>query len=222
MTTPVRHRVASCDQHIRYRAGCPNCQARASRQQNSRSRAIAYGTWQPTLVDATPARERITHLHDVYGMSLRHIARAAACSGNAIQRIATGQARCERDVLSRVLNVQPEEAHGDQRVPAIGSARRLQGLAVTGHSPKHIAGLLDVDPEQVREWRRLKWQQIAARHHHAIARLAARLDGTRGPSEHSRQIASRRGWVPLAAWDDIDNPNEHPQGVLHHNQRKAA
>jgi cobalamin biosynthesis protein CbiG len=55
------------------------------------------------------------------------------------------------------------------------------------------------------------------RHVHELAvRMAAlydELSATPGPSEVAARHARERGWAPPLAWDDIDDPEDRPQGV---------
>ncbi|MET7808616.1 hypothetical protein [Micromonospora chersina] len=64
-TSPVRSsaggalrftgRVNGCDEHSRFQAGCTDCVENSRAWQQFRRRAIAYGQWQPCLVDADPS-----------------------------------------------------------------------------------------------------------------------------------------------------------------------
>ncbi|MFI1194045.1 hypothetical protein ACH4T9_12420 [Micromonospora sp. NPDC020750] len=101
--------------------------------------------------------------------------------------------------------------HQAGRVPSIGAARRLQGLAVQGFGAVDLTPRFDVHREQLRRWRRPLHPLILRRTHNEIAALTSQLDGTRGPSRRARSIAHREGWHPLAAWNDIDDPDDVPQ-----------
>lgn len=104
-------------------------------------------------------------------------------------------------------------------VPAIGAARRLQALALAGYEAVDVAARMGVHREQIRRWRNPIAPTISRRRHNDIAALARQLDGTVGPSRRARTIAHGEGWQPLAAWDDIDNPDEQPQTREPHHQR---
>ena len=60
------------------------------------------------------------------------------------------------------------------------------------------------------EIRRGVTTRVSAAHHHAIAATYEALCGRFGTSGAARARAARLGWVPPWAWDDIDDPGEHP------------
>jgi len=101
--------------------------------------------------------------------------------------------------------------HQPQLVPAIGAARRLQALAAIGHDAVRLAGPLHTTPKQVRDWRTPTCPTITRRRHNNIRDLAEHLAETRGMSRMARTVAHHNGWVPLAAWDDIDDPDALPR-----------
>lgn len=148
------------------------------------------------------------------------------CDNHQLYR--AGCPRCQASNRARRRAVYRAQAYGIHQpghVPAIGAARRLQALAAIGYEAAHLAPMLGVGPVAVRRWRSHTTPTITRRRHNDIAALAARLDGTQGPSRRARTIALHQSWAPLAAWDDIDNPDEQPQGALnlnHTNQRKVA
>jgi hypothetical protein len=45
-----------------------------------------------------------------------------------------------------------------------------------------------------------------------IDEVYQKLCMTRGPSQNSREYAARHHWPPPLAWDNIDDPNELPDG----------
>ncbi|MBM0235920.1 hypothetical protein JNW88_00260 [Micromonospora sp. ATA32] len=100
--------------------------------------------------------------------------------------------------------------HQPALVPATGAARRLQGLAAEGHEARHLANRLGVNCTLIVRWRTPAITEITRRRHHDIAELTERLASTPGTSRLARTIAHRNGWVPVAAWDDIDDPDEVP------------
>ncbi len=104
-------------------------------------------------------------------------------------------------------------------VPSIGSARRLQAFAFAGYEARDLAARFDVDREQIRRWRTPMAPTITRRRHNDIVNLAYQLHGTTGPSRLARTLAHNEGWQPLAAWDDIDDPDEQPQTREAHHQR---
>ncbi|MEV1013735.1 hypothetical protein AB0I89_23580 [Micromonospora sp. NPDC049801] len=109
--------------------------------------------------------------------------------------------------------------HAPGLIPAVGAARRLQALAVAGYEAVDIGTRLGVHREQIRRWRTPTAPTISRRRHNDIAALTRQLAGTVGPSRTARTVAHQKGWQPLAAWDDIDNPDEQPQVREAHHHR---
>lgn len=116
---------------------------------------------------------------------------------------------------SRVTTVHQRTAHAvlallpsrpPARVPSIGTVRRLQALAVMGWPTAHIgaiAGLPRVNGLMAGGLKR-----IPRAHAAAIDAVFRTLRDTDGPSQLSRSVAARNGWVPACAWNDIDDPDE--------------
>lgn len=123
-----------------------------------------------------------------------------------------------RERRRAVYRAQAYGTHQPGHVPALGAARRLQALSALGYEAVHIAPLLNVHPDVVRRWRSHDRPTITRRRHNDITALADRLDGIPGPSRRARTIAHRKQWVPLAAWDDIDNPADKPHVRAPHQQ----
>ncbi len=107
-------------------------------------------------------------------------------------------------------------------VPAAGSARRLEALALLGWSFSVLAGRLGVDPQNLH---RVRLQpRILASKAAAIAVLFDELWATPAPagskgerisSSRTMRMAVRRGYVPALGWDDdeIDDPVAVPVAV---------
>lgn len=126
--------------------------------------------------------------------------------------------RTVHNVLNnRVTTVHQRTAHAilalrpsrpPARVPSTGTVRRLQALAVMGWPATHIgaiAGLPRVNGLMAGDLKR-----IPRAHATAIDAVFRTLRDTDGPSQLSRSVAVRNGWVPASAWRDIDNPDDTP------------
>lgn len=116
---------------------------------------------------------------------------------------------------SAILQLRPEDA--PNRVPAIGTTRRIQALAVMGWPISHIADLAGIRGTQVNELMAGRRKRIPRDQAEAVDRVFRERWMQPGPNARTRTIAARNGWVPALAWDDIDNPDEQPTGL-----RKAA
>lgn len=216
----------TCEQHPSYQKNCHACRQKSSLRTRAYARATAYG-WRTRdkLLPADPARAHLVRLHTEHHISYRRAAAMAGLSHSPVQKIATGaQRRATQTTINAILTVQPDKLRRAPRgkALAVGAARRLQGLTYLGWRAEDLAPLIGADTETVRRWRRGFFPAIAPERHEQIAAVADRLDGTRGPSSIAHHRAVSFGWVPISAWDDIDNPDEQPQGALNHNQRKVA
>jgi len=116
--------------------------------------------------------------------------------------------------------------HGDEarrRVDATGSRRRIQALKLMGWTLEEIAavcGWKTPAAVSVVMQRAKVLRGTAARVEEAHEELWSRwlrgeLDGQveSGLRRRSIEQAQRQGWVPSAAWNDIDNPRERPKGI---------
>ena len=100
--------------------------------------------------------------------------------------------------------------------PAIGITRRITALHALGWAGPAIAAEAGISINTLR--RSATTAQGSSTHapHSAVIAAFDRLCMTR-PEGHyanrTRAMARRRGWPPPLAYDDIDNPDEQPQGV---------
>lgn len=106
-------------------------------------------------------------------------------------------------------------------VPSIGVQRRVRALMRLGWSGKQIAQAAGWSSEQCLQYAMKKesclrgtWLKVAE----AYDRMSMTLPPERTSKEkwqvsRTRGHAERSGWPPPLAWDNIDDPNEHPKGV---------
>jgi hypothetical protein len=143
--------------YVADRCRCASCRKANLQHARARSRAVAYGVWQP-YADAAPVREhlhelrraglgveRIIALSGVGSGTVRQLLYASAHSGGPPTRLRTGTAR-------KLLALRPE-----RDVPADGSlcdasstAERLRELLADGWSLAHLARLLGTDAKRLR------------------------------------------------------------------------
>ena len=109
------------------------------------------------------------------------------------------------------------------KVPVYRAQRRIQALLALGWSAREIAeagGLPDGrDVTRILNGRTRadepKW--VERKTFTAICRAYDRLAMTIPPPKHARDRDRRRalakGFAPPLAWDDIDNPYDHPKGL---------
>ena len=114
-----------------------------------------------------------------------------------------------------------EQAYGRWKpflVDSMGTRRRIQALQAIGWSQPKIAALLGV---RVRSWpwmasphllvERATRDRVAALYEQLWNQPAPRdTPHNRQSDTRSRNLAAARGWLPPAAWDDIDTDPEPP------------
>lgn len=201
-----------CQEHKEYAAGCAACRQAAATRARARYRASSYGWLPAARISADDARQHITTLHEQHGMSLALIAGEAGVAFSTVRNISVGvTVESKPTTVYAILAVRPVPAplpHG--LTWSAGAARRLQSLALGFYSSEEVAPMLGTIPEVVRRWRIRKTPMITVEWHDAIADLTRTLDGARGDNRRAHNYAVRQGWVPLAAWDDIDDPEATP------------
>lgn len=99
-------------------------------------------------------------------------------------------------------------------IPAIGTVRRIQALVRMGWPMPVLSERLGAaTPQTIQNLARKPRARIRVATAQKIAALYDELAMTPGPSRVSATRARNRGWPAPLAWDDIDNPNERPQGT---------
>lgn len=96
-------------------------------------------------------------------------------------------------------------------VPAVGSTRRLRGLAVMGHSMVTIAAETGLHTSHVYGIcaGRLQWVHVdTAAKITAVYRRLSSVIPTGPQAGRVRNASVRKGWVSVADWRDIDDPAE--------------
>jgi transcriptional regulator with XRE-family HTH domain len=100
---------------------------------------------------------------------------------------------------------------------ATGACRTARGLAVHGYTVDQIAAAAGVSDRLIAALQAGK-DTIRTSKDRALRAAAERLIAAPPPTgwsaSRARSAARRNGWVPLLAWDDIDDPNAQPTGVL--------
>lgn len=108
----------------------------------------------------------------------------------------------------------PASLPDETKVPAAGAVRRVQSLLALGWTHEHIreasggfhSGRLLSDRVGPRRW-------ISAGNWRRVDQAFRTLSARRGPNSRAAGMARGLGYVPPAAWDDIDDPRERPKGV---------
>lgn len=89
--------------------------------------------------------------------------------------------------------------------------RRLRALHAQGFTTEQIANTINATVDQVTDWTRDPSTTIPTHHVHSIIRAYRAIDNaTGGVLRPGTTTPHPDGWLPPAAWDNIDNPHEQP------------
>lgn len=116
---------------------------------------------------------------------------------------------CRTEHAARERNRRRMKAYGrhEGRVDPRGTQRRIQGLQILGWRAQEIGDAANgMRQEVVREILKATWVQAATRDRIRQATETLLAQGT-GPSPITARRAKAKGWVPVHAYDDIDNDN---------------
>ena len=107
-------------------------------------------------------------------------------------------------------------------VPITGTRRRLQALHAIGWSQAKLAVLLGRQVRSIQQWVHTPDMQVERGTHNRVLALYEQLwnqtpprasQFDRQPYSRSLNYAAAHGWLPPAAWDDIDTDPEPPVAV---------
>ena len=205
---------------------CPICSTAKYRAvKKTRYRRALAGA--PLSTDAEPVRQHVNKLRAA-GLSVRTIAERANVPYTTLCPIIWGEPAAgvppRERVLVRTANALLKVRIGfipcDGLVPAIGIARRLQALSVTGWPPRALAERLPVNAKTIRKIQLGDTRRVEAPTAHAVIALYSVLwnaspleaEVTRSAYTKETRRAQRYGWSRAADWDDdeIDNPDANP------------
>ena len=209
----------NCPSLTTYRHGCrcPECVAVAARY--AKGLEFDWHRGIKRLVDAKPAHDHINMLLAA-GMRPAEIARAIGYTKQLTVATLLKQGRIRRSTMQRVLAVAPPTTPDDLAlVSPIGATRRLRALTVMGWSQVGISVESGLNECTISELINGHSQQIRYGTHRAVAAVYERLCMSHGGSNRAWLRGLRNKWAPPLAWDDIDDPNEIPQGMK---RRKVA
>lgn len=211
----VRH--GTIRRYSAYRCRCGSCKGAKSRYDVNRRRLMAYGQW-TAYGDAGAVREHIAALID-RGLSATAIADLAGVNVDCVLRVLGAEhVRGPLDINARSLlavTFNLDAIPARVMVDATGTRRRVQAMAVMGYSLSAQSALLG---RTVNNYHKvLRNPKVFAETARAVRDLARELAMTPAPPSHgatlARRMAARSGWLPMVAWDDIDDPREKPKGV---------
>lgn len=147
------------------------------------------------------------------GWTEPEIAAAAGIDRRTVYSVVTAsRPHVHQRTAEAILALAP--AHAPNRVPALGTMRRLQALAAMGWPLAHIGHIAGMHSTKVNDLVAGRRKRIPRAQANAVDQMFRALHNTPGPSPKTRTAAARNGWVPAAAWTDIDNPDAQPATAL--------
>lgn len=196
--------------------GCPCPLCRAAENRYDKRRRFLNATGRTANVPAQPVANHLEALFAA-GAGWTQLSAASDVSCSVISRIRRGlQPTVRRAVAARLLAIQPGDAIPPGRpIPTTGTVRRIRALMALGHGLLEVGAAANIEHSMMTGLLNERQNTVAR---HVAERLAAayrKLATTTGTSTRSRNRAAREGWAPPAAWDDIDNPDAHPDWTGH-------
>lgn len=170
-----------------------------------RSRAIAYGTWESSVIDGGHVAAHLAELAAA-GRSRRWISRTSGVSHNIIARMLDRPgAKISRHNADRLLRVTlADRPTGKVWVPPTATQRRLQALAAIGWALPQIGEEAGVHPQTLANARGGQ-PRVTATTEQLVARAYARLSvrpRTDRDGRWTAAVARKKGWHPPQAWTE--------------------
>lgn len=204
------------------RCSCSYCRTvRSQKTRRWRQRSIDGAVF---WVDAAPVRAHVRAIMNDYGVPLDTIAEQAGVSYGTARNLIYGNgsppsARMLPNSAHRLLAVRFDlDALRDvSLINPAGTRRRVQGLVVAGYCIAEQARQLGRDRGF---YRTISVPAVRADLARAVRDLADALEAVPPPDDtHAERAAVSKAlrmarqhpeWVPLSAWEDIDDPNATP------------
>ncbi|AWY07285.1 helix-turn-helix DNA binding domain protein [Streptomyces phage Araceli] len=205
-------------------------------EQLARAKYTAYlrETGRATKVPVGPVRDYLRKLHFAYGMSCAQLSEKCALSQGSISEIIQGERRGDRGQIytireifrenaESVMMIEPEipTERGGARVNAIGTTRRIQGLAAEGFPVRWVGEQVGFIGQTFYLTAQGKRKIVYFSTAYKIKCLYEKLENDLHPEFHgidpgkaklARTYAARNGYVrPIFwDWDTIDDPDGFP------------
>ena len=218
-TCPPEHRHdTNC--YNQHRCRCGSCRDALATYARDVRKQKAYGRWDARARhDVAPVAEHIAQLK-AFGYSYEQIAHAAGVNSHSVYLVAHDRLKFVHGrVAHAILAVEPSlrDLGPGTLIDARGARRRLQALACMGWAMSTVAHRSGLAHSTVVG--ASTSEQVTLRTHDAIATVFEELWCTPAPNASmyerrsatvARARAARAGWLPPAAWDDIDQDDEPP------------
>ena len=143
------------------------------------------------------------------GWTRLEIAEQSGVNRRTLYGVLTGRLSfVNRHTATAILAVRPEEL--PTRILPTGTMRRLQGLSAVGWTIRQTAHDTGLHEQFLRDVLGGRYRRISRPQADAVKRVCRARYLTPGPSRTARTVAAKRGWVPVTAWEDIDDPACRP------------
>lgn len=194
---------------------CPEARQANTDYARTRDRRTLHATWgaaPPLSVPVERAQVALNILQKA-GWPLRRIVAESGVTRTQLARIRGNTARPVTTVywstyerLTSLIGQDPTPP-GAALVDATGTWRRLEGLIALGYPQTWIAQRLGIGKAL-----QIRHDRVLARTAKAVALLYAELENTKGPSDRTRAMAARKGYLAPGWWDEdtIDDPTYRP------------
>lgn len=211
--------TCQCGKPVKARGLCDTHYSRHHRRQR------AYGRWTADLVDAQPVRDHVLKLRDA-GIGNKRLEEEFGVPHSTVQHLLYGQRgygpsrQVRKATADRILQIPVPRSDVEfvrqDRIPALGTTRRLQALVANGYSQKDLIVRLGW-PENgsTSELFLGRCRNIVVRKAQDAAVLFSQLQLVPGTDRKARARAKAKGWLPPLAWDEdrIDDPTYTPEVV---------
>ncbi|GAA4492399.1 hypothetical protein GCM10023171_37450 [Microbacterium panaciterrae] len=219
--------TSSCYQE--HDCACAPCRTANAERRAAYRRTAAYGLPTSDFVSAQPAQ---THIEDLItaGFTPALIAAMSDTSREGVNRIMRGHnsrrgtrrnstVLIRRTTAERILAIAPDlrDIPAGHWISGRGVRRRIEALGTRGWSVEAIRRHAHIGPRPLSG--ALAGQNVLSEIHTTIAAVYEELWDQHPPIETYGQRlsygstiarASRNGWLPPLAWDDIDTDDEPP------------
>lgn len=188
---------------------CDRCTYAHSRACRERELATLNGA--PPRVPTGPVTDHI-HTLIAAGMSRTQIAIAAGLSISVVANAANAMTpMTNRRTARLILAVRPRIVRDTDRLPAVGTRRRIQALYAIGHGSKAIAEHTGMSAYAIQIIANRRPEVVTAATYKKIRAAYRALAVKPGSSLRAKASARKGGWAPPAAWgSDIDRADATP------------
>lgn len=163
------------------------------------------------------ATQSITHAERLTANGWTHvqIAEAAGIGPRTVGEL-FGRERVHATTARAILSVPIGPPPAPPRnIDATGTRRRLQALAAIGWEFTALAPRFNITLFALRRIANGDMQLVRSTTAADVAREYKELSEKPGGSARARNLARKKEWAPPATWDDIDDPQAHPEWTGH-------